>query len=457
MFVRPFYLKREVTDMTSKDIILQRVKDEDVRFIRLQFTDMLGRMRNMAIVVDKLEDALENRCVFDGSAIDGFANIEESDLFLHPDLSTFTIFPWRPHTGKVARLICDVCMPDGTPLEYNPRMVLEKVIKEAADMGYSLKINPKMEFFLFNTDEHGRPTTETGDCGSYFDIAPIDNGENIRRDICLTLEEMGYSIEASYHEMAKGQHEIVFKAGDALVTADRIITAKMVIKTIAKRNGMHATFMPKPFADQWGSGMHLNMWIESNGKNAFRYDPENKMFAPLTYRFIAGLLYYTREIACITNPTVNSYKRFIPGADAPCHISWSENNRSLLIRAVKMRSPETARVEYRSPDGTANPYLAIAAILKAGLAGIKDESILLPPSIGMNASVLSDGEREALGIQRMPVSLHEALNLAQSSELVSELLGDTLFEHYMKKKREEYDSYRRAISEWELDRYLVQY
>ncbi|MGN0162834.1 MAG: type I glutamate--ammonia ligase [Candidatus Ornithomonoglobus sp.] len=443
--------------MTPKDIILQRVEDEDVRFIRLQFTDMLGRMRNMAITVDKLNDALDNLCIFDGSAIDGFANIEESDLYLHPDLTTFAIFPWRPHNGKVARLICDVCTPDGQPLEYNPRLILERVIKEAEEMGFTFKIGPEMEFFLFNTDEQGRPTTETNDHGSYFDVAPLDNGENTRRDICLTLEEMGYVIEASHHEMARGQHEIVFKADDALTTADRIITSKMVIKTIAKRNGLHATFMPKPFANEWGSGMHLNMWLEKDGRNLFEYDPEAKKFAPAAYRFIAGLLHYTREIACLTNPTVNSYRRFIPGADAPCHISWSENNRSLLIRAIRTRKPENSLIEYRSPDGTANPYLAIAAILKAGLAGIKDNSIELPPSIGMNVSDISEEERSLMGIKKMPVSLNEALKIARDSQLIDDLLGAKLKEHYIANKEAEYDEYRRQVSKWELDRYLVQY
>lgn len=443
--------------MTPKDIILQRVEDEDVRFIRLQFTDMLGKMRNMAITVDRLEEALDNRCVFDGSAIEGFANVEDSDLYLHPDLSTFTIFPWRPHHGKVARLICDVYDPDGNPLELNPRMVLEKVVKEAEALGYTFKIGPEMEFFLFNTDEHGVPTTIPNDNGSYFDISPLDNGENTRRDIFLNLEEMGYRVEASHHEMARGQHEIVMKADDALVTADKIITARMVIKSIAKRNGLHASFMPKPFADEWGSGMHLNMWLEKDGQNLFEYSSETRKFAPLTYRFIAGLLKYTREIACLTNPTVNSYKRFIPGADAPCHISWSENNRSLLIRAVRARIPQNASIEYRSPDGTANPYLAIAAILKAGLEGIRDESIALPPSIGMNVSELSEADRKLLGIEYMPVSLNDALRIARGSEFMEQLLGKKLKDNYIEVKRREYDSYRRSISRWEIDRYLEQY
>ncbi len=442
--------------MTPKEMILKRVEDEDVRFIRLQFTDMLGRMRNMAITVDRLEEALENQCVFDGSAIDGFASIEESDLYLHPDITTFTIFPWRPHNGKVARFICDVCTPDGRPLEYNPRLVLERVISEAEQMGYTFKIGPEIEFFLFNTDEKGRPITETNDCGSYFDIAPLDNGENVRRDICLTLEEMGYTIEASHHEMARGQHEIVFKADDALTTADRIITFKTVVKTIAKKNGLHATFMPKPFGDEWGSGMHFTMWLERDGKNVFAHNPQTNRFEPDTYRFIAGLLNYTREIACLTNPTVNSYKRFIPGADAPCHISWSENNRSLLIRAIKARIPDRSAIEYRSPDPTANPYLAIAAILKAGLEGIKNESLPLPHSIGLNANDLSADEKRMLGIERMPVSLNEALSIAKKSSFIEELLGDKLKENYIAKKESEYDQYRRTITEWELNKYLIE-
>lgn len=443
--------------MTPKEIIMKRVEDEDVRFIRLQFTDMLGRMRNMAITVDKLGEALDNQCIFDGSAIDGFANIEDSDLYLHPDLTTFTIFPWRPHNGKVARLICDVYTPDGTPLEYNPRLVLEKVIKEAEEMGYTFKVGPEIEFFLFNTDEKGNPTAETNDNGSYFDMSPLDNGENTRRDICLTLEDMGYTIEASHHEMAHGQHEIVFKADDALTTADRIVTFKTVVKTIAKKNGLHATFMPKPFANEWGSGMHLTMYLEKNGVNEFYYDTKTNKFNKTAYRFIAGLLKYTRDIACLTNPTVNSYKRFIPGADAPCHISWSENNRSLLVRAVRSRVPEQSCIEYRSPDGTANPYLALAAILKAGLMGIKDESIELPPSIGLNINKLTNDDLNMLGIRKMPVSLNEALRIAKDSDIIDELLGEKLKENYISNKEKEYDEYRRAISQWELNRYLVEY
>lgn len=443
--------------MTAKEIIMQRVADEDVRFIRLQFTDVFGRLRNMAITVDRLEQALNNECIFDGSAIDGFASVEESDLYLHPDLSTFAIFPWRPRNGKVARLICDVYTPDGKPLEYNPRLVLEKVIKEAENMGYTFKIGPEIEFFLFNTDERGNPIRETHDKGSYFDMSPLDGGENTRRDICLILEEMGYHICASHHEMAHGQHEIVFKADDALTTADRIVTFKTVVKTIAKRNGLHATFMPKPLEDEWGSGMHLNMNLEKDGKNLFKYDPDTKKFSHETYRFIAGLLHYTPEIVCLTNPTVNSYTRFISGDDAPNHISWSENNRSLLIRAIPTRETGGGYIEYRSPDGTANPYLAIAAILKAGLKGIEDDSIPLPPNICMDIKKLSEEELKMLGIKKMPVNLHAALEKAKGSALVEEILGEKLKENYIRSKEAEYESYLRSISEWEINNYFVQY
>ncbi len=443
--------------MTAKEIIMQRVADEDVRFIRLQFTDVFGRLRNMAITVDRLEEALNNECIFDGSAIDGFASVEESDLYLHPDLSTFAIFPWRPRNGKVARLICDVYTPDGKPLEYNPRLVLEKVIKEAENMGYTFKIGPEIEFFLFNTDERGNPIRETHDKGSYFDMSPLDGGENTRRDICLILEEMGYHICASHHEMADGAHEIVFKADDALTTADRIVTFKTVVKTIAKRNGLHATFMPKPLEDEWGSGMHLNMNLEKDGKNLFAYDPDTKKFSHETYRFIAGLLHYTPEIVCLTNPTVNSYTRFISGDDAPNHISWSENNRSLLIRAIPTRETGGGYIEYRSPDGTANPYLAIAAILKAGLKGIEDDSIPLPPNICMDIKKLSEEELKMLGIKKMPVNLHAALEKAKGSALVEEILGEKLKENYIRSKEAEYESYLRSISEWEINNYFVQY
>lgn len=441
--------------LTKKDIF-KLVEDEDVSFVRLQFTDMLGSMRNIAVTASRLEEALDNQCMFDGSSIEGFAGVEASDLYLHPDLDTFTIFPWRPHQGKVARLICDVYTPDGTRLASDPRYVLQKVIKEAEDMGFTFEVSPECEFFLFETDERGNPTTVPHDNAGYFDLAPLDNGENCRRDICLTLEEMGYTVESSHHEMAPGQHEITFKYDDALKTADRIATFKTVVKTIAKRNGLHATFMPKPLEGASGSGMHLNMSLSKDGKNVFADSTSQSGLSQTATMFTAGLMKYTPDMACLTNPTVNSYKRFVPGYEAPCYISWSENNRSLLIRVPAARRTEDLRIELRSPDATANPYLALAACLKAGLEGIKNKE-QLPPSIDVNIYKLSDRERESLGIKSLPISLNEAIRLARKSQFITELLGEKLAESYLEAKEKEYGEYRRTINQWEIEKYFIKY
>lgn len=442
--------------MLTKQDILELVEEEDVRFIRLQFTDMLGQMRNMAVTVPRLLTALDNKCMFDGTAVEGFVNIDGSDLMLYPDLDTFTIFPWRPHQGKVARFICDVYTPDGKPLECDPRLVLKRELENAKKLGYTFNVGPECEFFLFNTDDEGNPTMTPNDNAGYFDLAPMDNGENCRRDICLTLEEMGYTIESSHHEMAPGQHEIVFRYDNALSTADRIVTFRTVVKTLAKRNGMHATFMPKPKANEWGSGMHLTMSLSKNGKNVFYNSDDPKKLSDIGYKFIAGLLKYTPDMACITNPIVNSYKRFAPGYEAPCYISWSENNRSLLIRIPAAAEPEDTRIELRSPDPTANPYLAIAACLKAGLKGITD-NIEIPSAINMNIYKLTDKERAALGIKNLPISLNEAVRVAKESNFITELLGNTFKERYLEEKEREYGEYRKTISQWEIEKYFIQY
>lgn len=439
----------------TKQDILDIIEDEDVRFIRLQFTDIFGQIRNIAITQSQIEKALEGKIVFDGSAIEGFMRVEESDMYLVPDLDSFVIFPWRPHQGQVARLICDMKKPSGEEFESNPRYILKKVIKEAQEMGYDFQVGPECEFFLFNTDDSGAPTLETNDNGGYFDVAPIDNGENCRRDICLTLEDMDYEIETSHHEVARGQNEIDFKYDTALVTADRIVTFKMVVKTIAKRHGMHATFMPKPIYGVNGSGMHINMSLFKDGVNVFYDENDPKKLSAVAYHFMAGVLKYVREMAVLTNPIVNSYKRLIPGYEAPCYVAWSAANRSLMLRIPSDREDRT-RIELRSPDPTANPYLALAACLKAGLIGIK-EKLTPPPSIDVNLFNMTDKERAALGIQNMPISLREAVNIAKQSDFVKELLGDSLFDVYLKQKEREYEDYRTKISQWELDEYLVRY
>ncbi|MBQ7574613.1 MAG: glutamine synthetase [Clostridia bacterium] len=443
--------------MRTKQEIINLVKEEDVKFIRLQFTDMLGRMKNIAITESRLQDALDNECIVDASTIDGFSDSANTDLCLCPDLDTFTIFPWRPHQGKVARLICDLRTVDGKEVSCDPRLVLKKVIDEAQKEGFIFEVGPECEFFLFKTDDNGNPTMEPHDNAGYFDLAPLDNGENCRRDICLTLEQMGYGIEASHHESAKGQHEIIFRHGNALTTADRLITFKNVVKTLATRHGLHATFMPKPFADGNGSGMHLTMSLfDKEGNNVFYDNSDPSKLSKTGYKFMAGILAHTREMACITNPTVNSYKRFIPGFNAPCYISWSEHNNSLLVRIPHCTKEGNSAIELRSPDNTANPYLAIAGILKAGIMGIKND-YKLPTGIDINLHTLKQSERDALGVKSLPISLNEAIKIAKDSEFITELLGEELKDKYLAVKRQEYDSYRKSISQWEIDNYLNLY
>lgn len=444
-----------MSDYTKQDI-LNMIEDEDVRFVRLQFTDMTGHMKNLAITTSRIEEALDNRCVFDGSAIRGFTKVENSNLYLKPDLNTFEIFPWRPHQGKVARLICDVYTPEGNQLEGDPRYILKKVISEAEEMGYTFYTGTECEFYLFKTDDSGKPTMEPSDEAGYCDLAPLDTGENCRREICMILEDMNYEIEASHHEFGPGQHEISFKDTEALDSADKIVTFRTVVKTIAQRHGFHATFMPKPIQDQYGSGMHITMSLMKDGKNAF-YNPDQPgKLSDTAYKFMAGILKYTPDMACITNPTVNSYKRFTPGFEAPSYISWSESNNSLLIRTSNSKDAKNARIEFRSPDSTSNPYLALAACLKAGLKGIK-EDISLPPSIDVNMYGLTDKEREALGIKNLPISLNEAVKIAKHSDFVKELLGEEFARIYLNSRSEEYEEYRKTVNQWEIEKYLISY
>lgn len=414
---------------------------------------MFGQLKNMAITKSQLNKALDNKCMFDGSSIEGFARIEESDMYLYPDLDTFAIFPWRPQQGKVARFICDIYKADGTPFEGDPRYVLKKAINEAADMGYAFNVGSECEFFLFHTDEAGNPTVETNDHGSYFDLAPIDGGENCRRDICQTLEEMGFEIEASHHEVARGQHEIDFKYDTALKAADDIITFKLVVKSIAQRHGLHATFMPKPIFGINGSGMHTNMSLmKTDGTNAFYDESSSTGLSDLALNFIAGVLSHVKGMAALTNPTVNSYKRLVPGFEAPCYIAWSASNRSALIR-IPASGGAFARIELRNPDPTCNPYLALAVMLKAGISGIKSASVP-PKSIDVSIFKLSESQREALGIENLPGTLGEAIVAMQSDPIAKETLGDELYEKYIGAKKTEWDEYRTRVTKWEMEKYL---
>ena len=439
----------------TKADIIRMVEEQDVRFIRLQFTDIFGIVKNVAITPSQLDKALANECMFDGSSIEGFARIEESDMKLYPDLDTFVVFPWRPQQGKVARLICDVYTTDGKPFAGDPRHVLRRVIDEARDMGYDFYVGPECEFFLFLNDEQGKPTAISYDQGGYFDLEPIGQGEDVRREIVLALEDLGFEIEASHHECAPGQHEIDFRFDEAMITADNIQTFKMAVRSIARRYGMHATFMPKPIAGISGSGMHTNMSLFKDGQNVF-YDAEQQDGLSLIAKnFIAGLINHIRGLCAVTNPLVNSYKRLVPGYEAPCYIAWSNRNRSPLIRIPDSRGRGT-RIELRNPDPSCNPYLELALCLAAGLAGIK-KNLQPPPPTDVNIYVLSPADRKTLNIDSLPGSLAEALDEMERDQLVGTVLGPHIMQKYLEAKRQEWDEYRVTVSPWELDAYLRKY
>lgn len=436
----------------TKQDVLRLVQEEDVEFIRLQFTDMFGTLKNVAITSSQLERALNNQCMFDGSSIEGFVRIEESDMYLYPDLDTLTIFPWRPQQGKVARLICDVYRPNGQVFTGDSRYILKRAVKEAADMGYTFEVGPECEFFLFHTDDNGQPTTITHEKAGYFDLGPVDLGENARRDMVLTLEEMGFEVEASHHEVAPAQHEIDFHYDEALAAADNIMTFKLAVKTIAKRHGLHASFMPKPKEGINGSGLHINMTLLKDGKNVFS-DPEDSLgLSREAYYFIGGLMRHMKGMAAITNPLVNSYKRLVPGFEAPVYIAWSTTNRSSLIRIPAERGEHT-RIELRSPDPSANPYLVLAACLRAGLDGIRGK-ILPPAAVDKNIFEMTDQEKEQEGIDSLPGSLLEAVRELEKDELLKQVLGEHMSQGYIRAKKQEWDQYRRHVSAWELEQYL---
>lgn len=436
----------------TKQDIIRMVEEEDVEFIRLQFTDTFGTLKNIAITSSQLLKALDNQCMFDASYIEGFVRMEESEMYLCPDLDTFVTFPWRPQQGKVARVICDIYRPDGTPFEGDGRQVLKRVMEEAARAGYRFDAGPECEFFLFHTDEEGRPTTITHEKAGYFDIGPMDLGENARRDMVLTLEDMGYEIESSHHEAAPAQHEIDFKYDQALKTADNIMTFKLAVKTIAKRHGMFASFMPKPKQGMNGSGMHVNMSLSKDGKNIF-HDPAGELgLSPEAYYFIGGIMKHIKGMALITNPLVNSYKRLVPGFEAPIHIAWSESHRRPLIRIPADRG-ESTRIELRSPDPAANPYLALAVCLSAGLDGIKNE-ILPPEPVSVSVMDMTEEERKGRQIGTLPAGLDEAVDELEKDPLMREVLGEHIFRKYAKEKRAEWKDYCRQVTGWEIDNYL---
>lgn len=440
----------------TKQDIKKMAEENDVSFIRLQFTDLLGAIKNVEIPISQLDKALDNKMMFDGSSIEGFVRIEESDMYLFPDLDTWVIFPWFANKGKVARLVCDIHLPDETPFQGDPRGILKKAVKEAKEMGYSaFNVGPEPEFFLLKLDENGNPTNLTNDEGGYFDWAPVDLGENCRRDIVLTLESLGFEIEASHHEVAPGQHEIDFKYSDAITAADQIQTFKLIVKTVAKEHGLHATFMPKPFYGMNGSGMHCHQSLFKGKKNAF-YDEKDELGLSETAKhYIAGLLKHARGMSAITNPTINSYKRLVPGYEAPCYIAWSAKNRSPLIRIPAARGMST-RVEARFPDPAANPYLSLAVMLKAGLDGIKNK-MQVPKATDRNIYVMNDQELREAGIDSLPGSLDEALKELIKDKVIRDVLGNHALGHFISAKQIECDMFKTQVHEWEREQYMSQY
>ncbi|GAB4305643.1 MAG: type I glutamate--ammonia ligase [Myxococcota bacterium] len=439
----------------SKEII-ELVKKERVSFIKLQFTDIAGTIKSVEVPVSQLQKALDGEIAFDGSSIQGFVRIEESDMLLKPDLRTFRIFRWNDGNSDVsARLICDVYNPDGTPFHGCPRLTLKRAMKAAADMGYEVFTGSEAEFFLFLRDKEGRPTTITHDAAGYFDQAPFDLAEDARRKMVHILESLEYEVEASHHEVAPGQHEIDFKYEDALLSADYLLTFKVVVKKVAQDFGLYASFMPKPVAGINGSGMHTHISLFKNGENAF-YDPTKPMQVSDTCRhFAAGLLEHAAGMSAITNPTVNSYKRLVPGYEAPTHIAWSERNRSPLVRIPAKRGKGT-RLEYRSPDPSSNPYLAMTVMITAGLDGVK-RGLTPPPPVNVNVFELSEKERKEYKITSLPGDLSEALNALEKDEIICSALGPHILTNFLRLKREEWSEYIAAVHQWELDRYLPLY
>jgi glutamine synthetase len=440
----------------DKSDVLKIVKEKNVVFIRLQFTDILGIPKNVEIPSSELPSVLDNGILFDGSSIEGFVRIQESDMLLYPDPNTFAILPWTVGGGTVARLICDVLNPDGTPFEGDPRFILKKEMKKVKDeFGYVLNAGPEAEFFLFKKDSEGKPTTITHDRGSYFDLLPIDLGEKVREEIVTTLKEMGFEVETAHHEVAEGQHEIDFRYSDALRTADNVITFKLVTKTIALKYGLHATFMPKPVFGINGSGMHTHLSLFKNGENIF-YDKNGKYeLSNEALYFIGGILKHAKGISFIANPTVNSYKRIVPGYEAPVYISWALRNRSALIRIPSAKGVGR-RIEFRSPDPSCNPYLAFAVILAAGMDGIRNK---IDPGEPTNIDIynLTEEERKKLGIDSLPGNLMEAMDEFLKDDVLKSALSEHVIEKLVEAKKEEWDSFRIHVTDWEIDRYLEIY
>jgi glutamine synthetase len=435
----------------QQEYVLRTVEERDIRFVRLWFTDVLGMLKSVAVTSSEIEGAFAEGIGFDGSAVDGFARVQESDMLAVPDAATFQALPWKGDEAGVARMFCDIRTPEGEPFAADPRHVLRRNMARAGDMGFSFYVHPEMEFFLFNGPDDPTPL----DNGGYFDLTPLDVQSDFRRQAIQTLEAMGISVEYSHHEVAPSQHEIDLRYADALTMADNLMTYRLVIKEVAMHRGLYATFMPKPLAEHWGSAMHTHVSLFDGDTNAF-YDPGDPYHLSATAkRFIAGVLAHAREITAVCCQWVNSYKRLVPGFEAPVFVSWGRHNRSALIR-VPMYKPHkgsSARVEFRAPDPACNPYLAFSVILAAGLRGI-EKDYELPPEAEDNIHEMAEIERRAAGIDRLPRNLDEALQVMESSELVAEALGEHVFEYFLRNKRVEWDQYRSQVTPFEIERYL---
>jgi len=440
--------------MSEKDAkyVLQMAKENNVRFIRLWFTDILGILKSFAITIDELENALAEGMGFDGSSIEGYARIDESDMIALPDPDTFCILPWRPRErNSVARMFCDIMLPGGGPYEKDPRFVLKKMLKKASDMGYTFYVGPELEYFYFK-DSAG---TEILDKGGYFDLTPLDVASDLRRDTVIALEEMGIGIEYSHHEVAPSQHEIDMRYTDALTMADNAQTFRLVVKEIALLNGVYATFMPKPLEGENGSGMHTHQSLFKGERNAFFDASDEHHLSDTARKYIAGLLHHAPEITLVCNQWVNSYKRLVPGYEAPVYQSWAVRNRSDLVRVpvYKPGKENATRIEFRSPDPACNPYLAFACMLAAGLEGI-EKGYELPDPVERNIYKMSEAERKELGVGQLPEDLWEAIQVAEQSELLRKTLGEAVFESLIENKKVEWDRYRLHVTPWEMDKYL---
>ncbi len=440
---------------TKEQEVVDKIEEEGVDFLRLQFTDILGTVKNVSVPARQAEKAFTEGIYFDGSSIEGFVRIQESDMRLKPDPDTFAILPWRQkEDSAAARLICDVIdTSTGEPFEGDPRYVLKQALERAEEMGYTVNAAPEPEFFLFEEDEDGRATTKTNDAGGYFDLAPKDLAQDVRRDIIYGLESMGFEVEASHHEVAQGQHEINFTYDDALSTADNVGTFRTVVRAIAAQHGLHATFMPKPIARINGSGMHTHMSLFDEDGNVFHDDDGQFNLSETARSFIAGILEHAPAITAVTNPTVNSYKRLVPGYEAPVYVAWSDRNRSALIRKPAARVPAASRVEARFPDPSCNPYLAFAALINAGLDGI-EQGLDCDDPIRENIYDFDEAKREEYGITTLPSNLGEAIDALEEDEVVLDALGEHIAEKFIEAKTHEFSEYIVEVSQWELDQYL---